>query len=74
MCLSIHQTDRRARALLSIGMLCLVIGLASQALSLSFGLNPSSIHFVRGFFLGISLVFNIASLTLIARRRKNLQP
>jgi hypothetical protein len=55
-------------------MLCLAISLGSQAFSLSFGLAPAPLHFLRGFLLGISLVFNIVSLTLIARRRLSLEP
>jgi hypothetical protein len=74
MCLSIDETGRRPRVLLSIGMLCLAISLGSQAFSLSFGLAPAPLHFLRGFLLGISLVFNIVSLTLIARRRLSLEP
>ena len=70
MCLSIDETGRRPRVLLSIGMLCLAISLGSQAFSLSFGLAPAPLHFLRG----ISLVFNIVSLTLIARRRSSLEP
>jgi hypothetical protein len=69
MCLSIDETGRRPRVLLSIGMLCLAISLGSQAFSLSFGLAPAPLHFLRGFLLGISV-----SLTLIARRRSSLEP
>jgi hypothetical protein len=57
MCLPIENENRRARPLLSIGMLCLVISLVPQVFNLTFGLNPTPLHFLRGFFLGLALVF-----------------
>ena len=57
MCPPIQNENRRARILLSTGMLCLVISLLPQVFDLTFGLSASPLHFLRGFFLGLALVF-----------------
>jgi phosphate/sulfate permease len=61
------RTNRKAHILLIIGMLSLVLALTSIALNWTFGLPTSPLHFFRGFFLGLSIVLNIAALTQIAK-------
>jgi hypothetical protein len=61
------RTNRKTRTLLTIGLLSLVLALSSWALNLTWGLSTSPLHFFRGFFLGISIVLNIAALSQIAK-------
>lgn len=71
MCLASNNANSpRARALLRIGLLCLVVSFVSQFMSLSFGLGAVPLHFLRGFLLGIALVFLFSS----ARRRRSATP
>lgn len=65
-----NANSPRARALLQIGLLCLVLSLVSQSMSLSFGLGSVPLHFLRGFLLGIALVFLFSS----ARCRRSATP
>jgi len=67
----LHQASgRKARILLTVGLLSLVLSAGSYAFSLNFGLRPDPLHFLRGFFLGLSIVFNIAALLSIAQNRR----
>jgi CHASE2 domain-containing sensor protein len=61
------RTNRKARILLTVGLLSLALALSSYALNLTWGLPTSPLHFFRGFFLGVSIVLNIAALTQIAK-------
>jgi hypothetical protein len=64
------RSNRKARILLIVGELSLVLSGVSYAFSLTFGLRPEPLHFLRGFFLGLSIVFIIAALSLIAQDRR----
>ena len=64
------RSSRKARMFLTIGLLSLVLSVGSQALSLTFGLSPSPLHFFRGFLLGGSLVFIIAAVVVTGKRRR----
>lgn len=66
MCLPIENRDPRARIFLSVGMLYLVISLLPQVFGLTYGLNPTPLHFLRGFFIGLALVF----IPFAGRRRR----
>lgn len=69
MCLLANETATpRARLFLIFGMLSLVLALGSRALDLAFGLSANSLDFLRGFFLGLSIVFNFTAF-LTTRRR-----
>jgi hypothetical protein len=68
MCLPI-QANQRARTLFVIGQLCLVLSLLPQAFDITFRLAPSPLHFLRGFLLGVSLVFLTRSAYLMRRQR-----
>jgi|HubBroStandDraft_4_1064222.scaffolds.fasta_scaffold2792021_1 hypothetical protein len=65
-----HTSNRKARILLTVGLLSLALSAGSYAFSLTFGLSASPLHFLRGFFLGLSIVFNIAALLSIAQNRR----
>jgi hypothetical protein len=69
MCLS-TQTHPAARTLLTLGMLCLALSLGSQSLDLTFGLSLSPLHFLRGFLLGLSIVFNLQAVFLARKTRQ----
>jgi hypothetical protein len=62
-----HPNNRRYRTLLALGSLCLSLALTSQALSLSFGLPVTPLHFLRGLFLGISIAISFGAV--VAGRR-----
>jgi len=68
--MSLLRSNRKARILLIVGLLSLVLSGGSYAFSLPFGLHPDPLHFLRGFFLGLSIVFIIAALSLIAQDRR----
>lgn len=48
--------SHRGRNLLKAGMFCLILSLGAQGLSLTFGLSPDHLHFLRGMALGICLL------------------
>jgi hypothetical protein len=64
------RSSRKTRILLIVGLLSLVLSAGSYAFSLSFGLRPDPLHFLRGFFLGMSIVFIIAALLFAAQERR----
>jgi hypothetical protein len=64
------RSSRKTRILLIVGLLSLVLSAGSYAFSLSFGLRPDPLHFLRGFFLGMSIVFIIAALLFTAQERR----
>jgi hypothetical protein len=64
------RSNRKARILLIVGELSLVLSGVSYAFSLTFGLRREPLHFLRGFFLGLSIVFIIAALSFIAQDRR----
>lgn len=66
----ILRSNRKASILLTVGLLSLALSAGSYAFSLTFGLSASLLHFLRGFFLGLSIVFNIAACTFIAQNRR----
>jgi len=68
--MSLLRSNRKARILLTVGLLSFALSGGSYALSLTFGLRPEPLHFLRGFFLGLSIVFIIAALSLIAQDRR----
>jgi hypothetical protein len=68
------RTNRKARILLTVGLLSLSLALSSYALNLTWGLAPNPLHFFRGFFLGVSIVLNIAALTQIAKEDRARRP
>lgn len=74
MCLVNESNNRKARILLTIGLLCLVIALASQSMSLTFGLPHGPLQFLRGFFVGASIVLNLYSTRILARQRRSTPP
>jgi hypothetical protein len=60
-------TDRiapKSRPFMIAGSLCLALSLGLQSFHLTFGLSPDPLHFVRGFFLGLSIVFNLQAAWL----------
>jgi hypothetical protein len=63
------RSNRKAWTFLIVGLLSLVLSVGSQALSLTFGLAPGPLHFLRGFFLGGSLVFIMTAAVLTGRQR-----
>jgi hypothetical protein len=67
------RTNRKARILLTVGLLSLALALSSCALNLTWGLPTSPLHFFRGFFLGIPIVLNIAALAQFAQDRRPRQ-
>jgi len=68
MCLPDTFTPRKIRLMRSIGLLCLAASLASQSVSLSFGLPLAPLHFLRGFLIGLGCTLVLCSL-FMARRR-----
>jgi hypothetical protein len=68
--MSLLRSNREARILLIVGLLSLVLSGGSYAFSLTFGLHPDPLHFLRGFLLGMSIVFIIAAFSLIAQDRR----
>jgi hypothetical protein len=66
MCLP-TQANQRARTLFVIGQLCLVLSLLPQVFDITFRLAPSPLHFLRGFLLGVSLVFLLTAVWRIRR-------
>jgi hypothetical protein len=72
MCLPDASTPRRSQILRSIGLLCLAASLASQSMSLSFGLPSVPLHFVRGLLLGLGCTLILFSL--YSRRRRCALP
>ncbi|MGC2620765.1 MAG: hypothetical protein WA414_17090 [Acidobacteriaceae bacterium] len=69
MCLPNENQNPRARIFLSVGMLCLVASLLPQVFGFTYGLNPTPLHFLRGFFVGLALVF--IPFAGIRRRKRN---
>jgi hypothetical protein len=68
--MSLLHSNRKARIFLIVGLLSFALSGLSYAFSLTFGLHPSPLHFLRGFFLGLSIVFIIAALSFIAQNRR----
>lgn len=66
MCLPV--SDVKARRLLQLGSICLVLGLLPQVFGLTFGLSPVPRHFLSGLFLGISIATNFGAVRLRCRR------
>lgn len=61
--------SRQYRTLLVIGSLCLALALTSQSLSLTFGIPPSPLHFLRGFLIGVSIAVNFGAALTWRRTR-----
>lgn len=69
MCLLDRQPlNRRSRVLLVLGAFCLCLGVLTQNLALH--LAPNLTDFVRGFFIGLSLTFNLGAVLLGVRARR----
>ena len=74
MCMSDVMSHPRSRRFMRLGMGCLILGLVLQALGLTLGLSYGWMHAVSGFFLGVSIVANIAALRICNRARRYPQP
>ena len=74
MCMSDVMSHPRSRRFMRLGMGCLILGLVPQAFGITFGVSPSWMHAISGFFLGVSIVANIAALRICNRARRHPQP
>jgi hypothetical protein len=50
------DSDNRARMLLTIGLVCLVVAIGSKSLDLNLGLEPIPLHFLQGALLGFGFI------------------
>lgn len=64
------RSSRKARILLIVGELSLALSGLSYAFSLTFGLRPGPLHFLRGFLLGLSLVFLLDAASFLTQNRR----
>ncbi|MGB9028665.1 MAG: hypothetical protein WCC27_00990 [Acidobacteriaceae bacterium] len=62
-------SSRKARTLLIIGLLSFALFGISYSFSLTFGLSASPLHFLRGFLLGLSIVFILAAASFLTHNR-----
>jgi hypothetical protein len=69
MCLPIQNENRIARIFLSIGLFCLATSLLPQVFHIHYGFNPDWADFLRGFFMGLALVF--IPFAGLHRRKRN---
>jgi hypothetical protein len=60
---------RRSRTLLILGSFCL--GLSGVTMVVSRHLAPDLTDFLRGFFIGLSITFNLGAVIFGARARRN---
>jgi hypothetical protein len=70
MCLSSELSNRRERLLLTLGCLFLALSLGSRSMTLTFGLRPDALDFVRGLLLGVSVAMNFHVVLLRKRRQR----
>ncbi len=74
MCLDRRNLSPTARRFLTIGSFCLVAGLTLSIFDKDLGLHHKNLYdALRGFLLGLSIVFNFYALRF-ARRRPQDQP
>ena len=58
------------RALMMIGMTCLVISSLPSFIHIATTLNPNTVDFARGLMLGLSIGFNLLAAWIHGRNRR----
>ena len=62
---------RNPKALMVIGMSCLVIAIVSSNMPTATWLGPNWSHGLRGFLFGLSISLNLMSVRLSTRQRQD---